>query len=95
MTVPLDMRNDIRSMDADGVPRVGVRSESRVSRNTVAKCADMEDMSPAVPVFAELNRRLASLSFPFSLVFIGTPWRTITMYCTLQTIGWTIWAMPI
>ncbi len=95
MTVPLDIRNDIRLMDAEGVPRAEIAQSLGVSRNTVAKCADMEDMSPAVPVFAELNRRLASLSFPFSLAFIGTPWRTITMYCTLQTIGWTIWAMPI
>ena len=28
MTVPLDVRNDIRSMDADGVPRAGTREEA-------------------------------------------------------------------
>ena len=48
MTVPLDVRNDIRSMDADGVPRAEIAKRLRVSRNTVAKYADMEDMSPAV-----------------------------------------------
>lgn len=95
MTVPLDIRNDIRAIDVEGVPRAEIAQGLGVSRNTVAKYADMEDMSPAAPVLAELNRRLASLSFPFSLALIGTPWRTITMYCTLQTIGWTIWAMPI
>lgn len=45
MTVPLDTRNDIRSMDADGVPRAEIARRLRVSRNTVAKYADMEDMS--------------------------------------------------
>ncbi len=50
MTVPLDTRNDIRSMDADGVPRAEIARRLRVSRNTVAKYADMEDMSPAAPV---------------------------------------------
>lgn len=50
MTVPLDVRNDIRSMDADGVPRAEIARRLHVSRNTVAKYADMEDMSPAAPV---------------------------------------------
>ena len=40
MTVPLDVRNDIRSMDADGVPRAEIAKRLRVSRNTVAKYAD-------------------------------------------------------
>ena len=47
MTVPLDVRNDIRSMDADGVPRAEIARRLRVSRNTVAKYAEMGDMSPA------------------------------------------------
>lgn len=47
MTVPLDMRNDIRSMDADGVPNAEIARRIHASRNAVAKYADMEDMSPA------------------------------------------------
>ena len=44
MTVPLDMMNDIRSMDAGGVPRAEIARRLGVSRNTVAKYADMDDM---------------------------------------------------
>lgn len=58
MTVPLDVRNDIRSMDADGVPRAEIAKRLRVSRNTVAKYADMEDMSPEPPL-PERRRRPA------------------------------------
>ena len=50
MTVPLDTRQDIRVMDALGVPRAQIARSLGVSRNTVAKYADMEDMSPAAPV---------------------------------------------
>lgn len=49
MTVPLDMTNDIRSMDAGGVPRAEIARRIDVSRNTVSKYADMENMSPATP----------------------------------------------
>lgn len=56
MTVPLDMRNDIRSMDADGVPHAEIARRLHVSRNTVAKYADMEDMSPVPPLPAERGR---------------------------------------
>ena len=47
MTVPLATQQDIREMDARGVPRAEISRELGVSRNTVAKRADMEDMSPA------------------------------------------------
>ncbi len=50
MTVPLSTRQDIREMDAAGVPRVEIARRLDVSRNTVAKYADEEDMSPAAPV---------------------------------------------
>ena len=53
MTVPLDLRNDIREMEAAGVSRSEIARKLRLSRNTVAKYADMEDMSPAAPVVAE------------------------------------------
>ena len=56
MTVPLDMMNDIRSMDAEGVPRAEIARRLGVSRNTVAKYADMEDMSPAAPEPAPRSR---------------------------------------
>ena len=56
MTVPLDMRNDIRAMDADGVARAEIARRLHVSRNTVAKYADMEDMSPVAPVPAGRRR---------------------------------------
>lgn len=49
MTVPLDMTNHIRSMDAGGVPRAEIARRPGISRNTVAKYADMEEMSPAAP----------------------------------------------
>ena len=50
MTVPLDTVNDIRSMDAAGRSRSEIARALHVSRNTVAKYADMEDMSPAAPM---------------------------------------------
>lgn len=56
MTVPLAMQQDIREMDARGVPRAEISRELGVSRNTVAKRADMEDMSPAPPVPARRAR---------------------------------------
>lgn len=53
MTVPLDMRNDIRSMDADGVPNAEIARRIHASRNAVVEHADMEDMSPAPPLPAK------------------------------------------
>ena len=50
MTVPLDTVNDIRSMDAAGRSRSEIARVLHVSRNTVAKYADMEDMSPVAPM---------------------------------------------
>ncbi len=48
--MPLDTVNDIRSMDAAGHSRSEIARMLHVSRNTVAKYADMEDMSPAAPM---------------------------------------------
>lgn len=48
--MPLDTVNDIRSMDAAGRSRSEAARMLHASRNTVAKYADMEDMSPAAPV---------------------------------------------
>ena len=53
MTVPLDTRNDIRSMEAAGLTRAEIARRLRLSRNTVAKYADMEDLSPEPPLPAD------------------------------------------
>ncbi len=58
MTVPLDEIKDIRKMDAAGVPRAEIARRLSLSRNTVAKYADMADMSPAAPE-ARLRARRA------------------------------------
>lgn len=50
MTVSLDEQGDVRRMDRDGVPRAQIARELHLSRNTVAKCADGEDMSPKPPI---------------------------------------------
>ena len=57
MTVPLDTRQDIREMDAAGVPRSEIARRLGLSRNTVAKYADAEDMSPAAPLPQEQQLR--------------------------------------
>lgn len=57
MTVPLDDINDIRSMDAEGVPRAEIARRLRLSRNTVAKYADLDDLSPAPPSAGTRARR--------------------------------------
>ena len=57
MTVPLDDVDDIRAMDAAGVPRAEIARRLRLSRNTVAKYADMADMSPAAPEARPRARR--------------------------------------
>lgn len=56
--MPLDEINDIRKMDAVGVPRAEIARRLSLSRNTVAKYADMADMSPAAPE-ARLRARRA------------------------------------
>lgn len=50
MTAPPDTRQDIREMDARGVPRARISRELGVSRSTAAKRADMAGMSPSAPV---------------------------------------------
>lgn len=50
MTVSLGTQQDMREMDARGVPRAQISRELGVSRNTVARYVDMGDMSPAAPV---------------------------------------------
>ena len=52
-TVPLDIQQDIREMDAHGIPGARVSRELGVSRNTVAKYADMADMPPLTLVSGE------------------------------------------
>ena len=52
MTVPLSTRQAIGELDAGGTSRAQMARDLHVSRNTVRKYADMEDMSPAAPVSA-------------------------------------------
>ena len=56
MTVPLDTRQDIREMDAWGVPRAEIARDLDLSRNTVRKYADQEDLSPKPPIPGERAR---------------------------------------
>ena len=53
MTVSLDEQEDIRRMDRDGATRADIARELHLSRNTVRKYADMEDMSPEPPAGQE------------------------------------------
>lgn len=62
MTVPLDDVNNIRAMDATGVPRAEIARRLGLSRNTVAKYADMADMSPAAPEARATTARGSSTS---------------------------------
>lgn len=49
-TVSLGTQQDMRNMDGGGVPRTRIAERPHVSRSTVAKHADMQDVSPAPPV---------------------------------------------
>ena len=53
MAVSLDEQEDIRRMDRDGATRADIARELHLSRNTVRKYADMEDMSPEPPAGQE------------------------------------------
>ena len=61
--MPLDTVNDIRSMDAAGRSGSEIARMLHVSRNTVAKYADMEDMSPAAPITPR-GRACPAVSWP-------------------------------
>lgn len=50
MTVSLDTQQDMREMGARGVLGAGISRQLGASRNTVAKYADMQDMSPGAPI---------------------------------------------
>ena len=56
MTMPLDVRQCIRRMDADGAGPTEIARALGISRNTVAKYASMEDLSPAPPLAPERER---------------------------------------
>ena len=57
MTVPLELQQSIRTMDDCGVPRTEIAEALGASRNTVAKYADMEDMSPEPPAPRDRRKR--------------------------------------
>ena len=50
MAVSPGEQEDIRQMDRDGVPRARIAREPSLSRNTVSRYADRQDMSPEAPV---------------------------------------------
>ena len=50
MTVPLDTVIDIRSTEAAGRPGFKIARALHLSRNTMAKYADIENMSPAATI---------------------------------------------
>ena len=53
MTMPLGVRQRVRRMDADGAGPTEIARALGISRNTVAKYASMEDLSPAPPLAPE------------------------------------------
>lgn len=53
MTMPLDVRQCIRRMDADGAGPTEIARALGISRNTVAKYASTGDLSPAPPLAPE------------------------------------------
>ena len=53
MTMPLGVRQCIRRMDADGAGPTEIARALGIRRNTVAKYASMEDLSPAPPLAPE------------------------------------------
>lgn len=57
MTVPLDEQEGVGRMDGDGIPRARIARELRLSRNAVARYADIQDMSPRAPVSKGRARR--------------------------------------
>ena len=56
MTMPLGVRQCVRRMDADGAGPTEIARALGISRNTVAKYASMEDLSPAPPLAPEGER---------------------------------------
>ncbi|PKV04688.1 integrase, partial [Bifidobacterium pseudolongum subsp. globosum] len=49
MAIPMPIQQDIRRLDRQGVSRTRIAKRLGVDRATVAKYADMEDLSPAAP----------------------------------------------
>ncbi len=90
MTVPLDDVNDISVMDAAGVPRAEIARRLGLSRNTVAKYADMADMSTSAPAHGSMpfsrpiRAHLASSAIPRSASMTGWSRRGATRAPTPQ-----------
>ncbi len=59
MTVPMSVRENIRTLDSQGVPGREIARRLGVSRDSVTKYAEQEDFSPVVP--APLARPAASV----------------------------------
>ncbi|OZG59269.1 integrase, partial [Bifidobacterium lemurum] len=57
MTIPMSKQQDIRRLDAKGLPHTEIARRLGVDRGTVAKWAGMEDCSPKPPA----RRRVKSV----------------------------------
>ena len=67
MAIPMPKQQDIRRLDRQGVSRSEIARRLNVDRATVAKYADMDDMTPKPP----MDRRRGSKIDPYAALVDG------------------------
>lgn len=67
MAIPMPKQQDIRRLDRQGVSRSEIARRLNVDRATVAKYADMDDMTPKPPA----DRRRGSKIDPYAALVDG------------------------
>lgn len=67
MAIPMPKQQDIRRLDRQGVSRSEIARSLNVDRATVAKYADMDDMTPKPPT----DRRRGSKIDPYAALVDG------------------------
>lgn len=67
LTIPMPKQQDIRRLDRQGVSRSEIARRLNVDRATVAKYADMDDMTPKPPT----DRRRGSKIDPYAALVDG------------------------
>lgn len=67
MAIPMPKQQDIRRLDRQGVSRSEIARRLNVDRATVAKYADMDDMTPKPPT----DRRRGSKIDPYAALVDG------------------------